>query len=96
MKALISDASGGDIRVETSPTHKLHKVRQKIYGKLTLLLPSLKTHADFQKWEPDVGGKFPRELYEDIISRSTRYDRAVLPISQSVPAVARTRFMNDR
>lgn len=35
-----------------------------------LLLPSLQQHADWQKWEPTIGGKFPRVAYEAITLRS--------------------------
>jgi hypothetical protein len=28
-------------------------------------------HADWEKWEPTIGGKFPRETYEDIIRRAS-------------------------
>lgn len=55
-----------------SPAHELQRVRRKIFGKMMLLLPSMAQHADWQKWEPTIGGRFPREAYEDIIMRTTR------------------------
>ncbi|KUJ22025.1 uncharacterized protein LY89DRAFT_391405 [Mollisia scopiformis] len=61
----------GDINLETSPGKALEKARHKIFGKLLLLLPSLQQHADWQKWEPTIGGKFPRETYEGITLRAT-------------------------
>ncbi|KFY72534.1 hypothetical protein V499_07347 [Pseudogymnoascus sp. VKM F-103] len=61
----------GDMRSKTSPHRQLQKARHKIFGKLMMILPSLKQHAEWQKWEPAVGGKFPRETYEAIILRST-------------------------
>ncbi|KFX90595.1 hypothetical protein V490_06378 [Pseudogymnoascus sp. VKM F-3557] len=60
----------GDMESKKSPGRQLEKARQKIFGKLVMLLPSLQQHADWQKWELTVGGKFPRETYEDIILRS--------------------------
>lgn len=72
MKAMINE-TGGDIEVKDSPANRLRRIRQKLFGKLTLLLPSLQAHAGFQKFEPDIGGKFPRAAYEEIILRSTRY-----------------------
>lgn len=60
------------MEVKGSPAHSLLKVRRKLFGKLTLLLPSLQAHANFQKFEPNLGGKFPTEQYQDIIRRSTR------------------------
>lgn len=50
----------GDMELKTSPGRSLKRARHKIFGKLMLLLPSLKQHADWQKWELTVGGKFPR------------------------------------
>ncbi|CAN8096925.1 unnamed protein product [Discula destructiva] len=62
----------GDRTVKGSPAHSLLKVRRKLFGKLTLLLPSLQAHANFLKFEPDMGGKFPTEQYQDAIRRATR------------------------
>lgn len=52
--------SEGDMALKTSPGRSLEKARHKIFGKLMLLIPSLKQHADWQKWELSIGGKFPR------------------------------------
>ncbi|KAK7735333.1 hypothetical protein SLS53_007565 [Cytospora paraplurivora] len=71
MKASISGTLG-DVDVPGSPAQNLFKIRRKMFGKLSLLLPSLQMHANFQKWEPSIGGKFPEEKYQDIILRSTR------------------------
>lgn len=61
----------GNMEHKSSPGRRLEKVRHKIFGKLLLLLPSLQQHADWQKWEPTIGGKFPRETYDAITLRST-------------------------
>jgi len=61
----------GDSSLKTSPGKRLEKARRKIFGKLLLLLPSLKQHADWQKWELSIGGKFPRETYDAITHRAT-------------------------
>jgi hypothetical protein len=50
----------GDFNLKSSPGRRLDKARHQIFGKLLLLLPSLKQHADFQKFELSIGGKFPR------------------------------------
>ncbi|KAI0020868.1 hypothetical protein F4780DRAFT_315402 [Xylariomycetidae sp. FL0641] len=55
-----------------SPAHRLARHRRRLFGKLMLLLPALKQHADFQRWEPTVGGAFPRALYEDVVRRAAR------------------------
>lgn len=66
------DNTGGNPDVRGTPASYLQSIRRKIFGKVMLLLPSMKQHADWQKWEPTIGGKFPRATYEDIIKRSTR------------------------
>ena len=59
----------GDRSLKSSPGRQLEKARHKIFGKLMIILPSLQKHADWQKWEISVGGKFPRETYEEITLR---------------------------
>ncbi|KAF4637953.1 hypothetical protein G7Y89_g102 [Cudoniella acicularis] len=61
----------GDMDLKTSPGRRLKKVRHKIFGKLLMILPSLQQHADWEKWELTIGGKFPRDTYEDITIRAT-------------------------
>jgi len=62
----------GDINVHGTPAHHLYKVTRKIFGKLMMLIPSMSQHSEYQKWEPTIGGKFPRDAYNDIIKRSNR------------------------
>ncbi|KAI1333575.1 hypothetical protein F5Y15DRAFT_430813 [Xylariaceae sp. FL0016] len=71
LRARIAD-TGGDPAVKGTPAHRLAKHRRVLFGKLYLLLPALKQHADFQRWEPTVGGPFPRAVYQDIIASATR------------------------
>lgn len=71
MKGTLSGTLG-DMEIPDTPAHNLFKIRRKMFGKLTLLLPSLQMHANFQKFEPTIGGKFPEEQYQEIILRSTR------------------------
>lgn len=59
------------MKLDSSPGRALEKARHKIFGKLLLLLPSLQQHAEWQKWEPTIGGKFPRATYEGITQRAT-------------------------
>ncbi|KAK2629287.1 hypothetical protein QTJ16_000107 [Diplocarpon rosae] len=63
--------SEGDLNLKSSPGKHLEKARHKILGKLLMLIPSLKQHADFQKWEPSIGGKFPRKTYDAITLRTS-------------------------
>ncbi|CAK7216025.1 hypothetical protein SEUCBS140593_002731 [Sporothrix eucalyptigena] len=76
--------TGGDPDVPGTPAHRLLKVRQKLFSKLMLLLPSLQMHSAWQKWEPTIGGEFPRAAYEDIILRSGRILNYLTLISYTV------------
>jgi len=69
----------GDMSKKTSPGRRLERLRHKMFGKLLLLIPSLQQHADWQKWEPTIGGKFPRETY-DAISRRCQLIMAYLSL----------------
>lgn len=60
----------GPVDDKNSPGRKLEKVRHRLFGKLMMILPSLNQHAEWQKWEINIGGKFPRKNYEEIILRS--------------------------
>ncbi|KAH8599866.1 hypothetical protein B0O99DRAFT_564613 [Bisporella sp. PMI_857] len=71
----------GDMERKTSPGRQLKKVRTKIFNKLMMLLPSLQQHADWQKWEPTIGGKFPRATYEGIILRANNLTNYLALIS---------------
>ncbi|CAD6443985.1 6591b8dc-15cf-408f-bb8d-ed5171e1b646 [Sclerotinia trifoliorum] len=59
----------GDMSLKSSPGRRLEKARQRMFGKLLLLLPSLQQHADWQRFEPTIGGKFPRETYNNITQK---------------------------
>ncbi|KAJ3561770.1 hypothetical protein NPX13_g8816 [Xylaria arbuscula] len=78
------NGTGGDRNVKGTPAHQLAKHRTRLFGKLMLLLPSLKQHADFQKWEPTIGGRFPRDLYEDIILRASRINSYLTLLSYTI------------
>ncbi|KAK3386225.1 hypothetical protein B0T20DRAFT_474183 [Sordaria brevicollis] len=62
----------GDVNLKGTPAHQLFKFRSKIFGKLMMLIPSMSQHSEWQKWELNIGGKFPREVYDEIILRSNR------------------------
>ncbi|KAK3339976.1 hypothetical protein B0T25DRAFT_366156 [Lasiosphaeria hispida] len=63
---------GGDANTPHTPANQLYHVGRKIFGKVMMLIPSMAQHAEWQRWEPTIGGKFPREAYDDIFVRSTR------------------------
>ncbi|KAK4043842.1 hypothetical protein C8A01DRAFT_43220 [Parachaetomium inaequale] len=64
--------TAGDVNTPGTPAHQLFKVGRKIFGKVMMLVPSMSQHSEWQKWEPTIGGKYPREAYDNIIMRSTR------------------------
>ncbi|EFW99806.1 hypothetical protein CMQ_124 [Grosmannia clavigera kw1407] len=78
------DQTAGDVDVPDTPGHRLAKVRQKLFSKLMTLLPSLQAHSDWQRWEPSIGGRYPRVAYEDIILRSGRILNYLTLISYTV------------
>lgn len=72
LSKLHDEMNAGDPDDPDSAAFRLRAARSKLFGKLMMILPSLKEHTEFQQWEPDIGGKFPRKAYEEIIQRSTR------------------------
>jgi len=62
----------GNMAAPGTPANQLYRVRQKLFSKLMLLLPSLQAHSNWQRWEPVIGGRFPKESYDEIILRSNR------------------------
>ncbi|KAK4178019.1 hypothetical protein QBC36DRAFT_299736 [Triangularia setosa] len=66
------DNTAGNADIPGTPAQQLYKVGRKIFGKVMMLVSSMTQHSEWQKWEPTIGGKFPREAYDDIILRSTR------------------------
>jgi hypothetical protein len=57
----------GDLNDKKSPGRRLQKARLKVYTKQMLLLDSLKRYSNFTQWEIPIGGKFPKQDYDDII-----------------------------
>jgi len=76
--------TAGDLNVPHTPAHQLHKAGRKIFSKVMLLIPSMSQHSEWQKWEPTIGGKFPREAYDDIIFRSTRIMKYLTLVSYTL------------
>jgi len=58
----------GDMNDKHSPGRMLQKMRLKVFNKQILLLNTLKTYSNFIKWEFPIGGKFPKEQYNKIIT----------------------------
>ena len=55
-----------------SPAHKLQASRHKIFKEEMLLLTGLRAHSHFSTFEPPIGGKFPKQIYDNIIAEIQR------------------------
>jgi hypothetical protein len=55
-----------------SPAQKLQASRDKIFKEEMLLLAGLRTHSHFSTYEPPIGGKFPKQAYDNIIAEIQR------------------------
>ncbi|KAK4119617.1 hypothetical protein N657DRAFT_684256 [Parathielavia appendiculata] len=84
--------TAGDVNVPGTPAHQLFKAGRKIFGKVMMLIPSMSQHSEWQKWEPTVGGKFPRDAYKDILKRSTRIMAYLTLASYTMMHPTRVRF----
>lgn len=50
-----------------NPEYWLERYREKVLSKLTVKLAGLRAYAAFLKFEIPVGGRFPREEYDEVI-----------------------------
>lgn len=56
---------GGDENTKGTHGYHLNKARQIVFSKLVLLLNNLKMNSAFSKFQLSMGGRFPREDYEE-------------------------------
>ncbi|KAK9492055.1 hypothetical protein V1508DRAFT_419947 [Lipomyces doorenjongii] len=61
------EGTGGDPEDKNSPEKRLEKVRAKILAKQMGILAQLRQHSAFTEFEPTLGGKFPKAIYDSII-----------------------------
>ncbi|KAK9427557.1 hypothetical protein V1505DRAFT_403823, partial [Lipomyces doorenjongii] len=61
------ECTGGDPEDKNSPEKRLEKVRAKILAKQMSILAQLRQHSAFTEFEPTLGGKFPKAIYDSII-----------------------------
>lgn len=59
----------GDLTSKHSPGSRLEKARREVYVKELTLLGGLRQHSAFTAWEPNFGGRFPKEQYDAIIQQ---------------------------
>ncbi|KAK2759958.1 hypothetical protein FQN54_002694 [Arachnomyces sp. PD_36] len=62
------DEEQGDISDEKSPAYLLEYARNKLLTEQHALLDALRTYSNFTRYEPPIGGKFPKKTYDNIIS----------------------------
>jgi hypothetical protein len=62
----------GDTQDSRSPSRRLEKMRHSMFREQMGLLNTLRTLSHFSSFEPPVGGKFPREVYDGIIGEVQR------------------------
>lgn len=77
------------------PYGKLEKERLKIFSKAMLVLQSLRTHANFVKFDFALGGKFPKATYDKIIDRTQDIMNFVTLISYSSRTFAEMHARRD-
>lgn len=64
--------SEGSMELNDAPGRKLDKFRLKLFSKEVALLAGLGEHAAWTAWEPTFGGRFPKEIYDDIVREVRR------------------------
>lgn len=58
----------GDMDDEKSPAFLLLNARNKLLTEQNALLEALQIYSNFTRYEPPIGGKFPKKTYDTIIS----------------------------
>ena len=61
-----------DTALTNSPGRKLQKVYHRLFHEIMTLIPALKTHALFQKFEFPIGGRFPANRYMAVMNEITK------------------------
>ena len=59
--------SRSDEQRESSPGFKLLIARRRLFSDITLLLQRLREQSRFSRFEPTIGGKFPKHTYDELI-----------------------------
>ncbi|WEW58194.1 hypothetical protein PRK78_003662 [Emydomyces testavorans] len=58
----------GDLNDPQSPARLLEKARNKLFAEEMALLAQIRSHIEFTRYEPPIGGRFPKETYDNISS----------------------------
>ncbi|KAL4861310.1 hypothetical protein BDV12DRAFT_180454 [Aspergillus spectabilis] len=62
----------GSVQDAHSTSYKLARIRRKIFKEEMTLLNNLRMLSHFSTFEPPIGGKFPKDTYDNIISEVHR------------------------
>lgn len=65
--AMYLEDAQGDTTKKSSPGRVLEKIRGKLFIRELAALASLREHSALSRFEPTIGGEFPRQLYDQII-----------------------------
>lgn len=55
---------GGDPKVKGTHAYNLEKAREAMFSKQIMLINQLAMNSSFSKFQIQLGGRFPREEYE--------------------------------
>ncbi|KAL4890157.1 MFS transporter [Aspergillus ambiguus] len=62
----------GNVQDVRSESYRLETARHKVFKEEMMLLNQLRMHSHFSTFEPPIGGKFPKHVYDAIISEIQR------------------------
>lgn len=62
----------GDVQDKQSPIRRVEKARIQLFAKELILIQAMKNHLTFIRWEPTFGGRFPKEIYERLLSHTQK------------------------
>lgn len=58
----------GNASLKSSPGRKLEKMRHELLNQEIALLASMRQNLALISWEPSLGGDFPKESYEALVT----------------------------
>lgn len=62
----------GNVQDAHSASNNLASARHKLFREEMMLLNALRMHSNFTTFEPAIGGKFPKPVYDTIIAETQR------------------------
>jgi hypothetical protein len=63
----------GNLDDKNSPGRRLESARLKAFNKQILLLSNMKMYSQFTTWEISLGGRFPKKIYDELITSIEKY-----------------------